>query len=76
MADDRGTARVRIARVVEAAEKHQIVLYLGAIAAAVVFGLVPPETAGRSLEHAIEPVRQSYKQHAKRSAIQAIKPNK
>lgn len=51
-----GPARTKITQVVEAVEKHQIALYLGAIAAAVLFGLAPPESAGRSLEHAIEPV--------------------
>jgi ACR3 family arsenite efflux pump ArsB len=43
-------------RAVHAAEKHQIALYLSAIAAAVAFGLAAPEGAGASLEHAIEPV--------------------
>lgn len=43
-------------RAVHAAEKHQIALYLVAIAAAVAFGLAAPEGAGASLEHAIEPV--------------------
>lgn len=42
-------------RVLEAAEKHQIALYLVAIAGAVLFGLAAPEGADASLEHAIEP---------------------
>lgn len=40
---------------VRAAEKHQIVLYLVAIATAVTFGLAAPTGAGTSLELAIEP---------------------
>ncbi|WP_456697510.1 arsenic resistance protein [Aeromicrobium sp. P5_D10] len=46
----------RLRRTIEAADKHQIALYLVAIAAAVLFGLATPDGAGKSLEHAIEPV--------------------
>lgn len=45
-----------IGRAAAAADKHQIALYLVAIVAAVAFGLGAPDGAGRSLEHAIEPV--------------------
>jgi len=40
---------------VEAAERHQIAIYLGALACAVLLGLLAPAT-GPTLEHAIEPV--------------------
>ncbi|MEG9227331.1 arsenic resistance protein [Aeromicrobium sp. Sec7.5] len=48
--------RVVIDRAVQFAEKHQIALYLAAIAAALIFGLAVSDGAGQSLEHAIEPV--------------------
>ncbi|MDO9378470.1 MAG: bile acid:sodium symporter [Nocardioidaceae bacterium] len=42
--------------VVRAAERHQVVLYLGALGCAVVVGLLAPEPTGPALEHTIEPV--------------------
>lgn len=44
-----------IGRAVESAERHQIAIYLLALACAVLLGLVAPRT-GPTLEHAIEPV--------------------
>ena len=44
-----------VGRAVEFAERHQIAIYLGSLACAVMFGLAAPSTAS-ALEHAIEPV--------------------
>lgn len=43
-------------RLVRAAEKHQIGLYLAAMCAAIVLGLAGPTGQGEAIEHAIEPV--------------------
>lgn len=45
-----------LAQLVEDTEKHQIGFYLGAIIAAILFGLLAPHGAGETVEHAIEPV--------------------
>ncbi len=53
---DATAQRTCVARLVGTAEKHQIALYLAAIGAAFVFGLLTPPATGETIEHAIEPV--------------------
>jgi ACR3 family arsenite transporter len=55
-ADDHDAAATsRIGRAVDFGERHQVAVYLLALACAVLLGLVAPST-GPTLEHAIEPV--------------------